>query len=80
MRGQFKRFLGSREVQAEPVSPLDLKEFTWVKDKAGYQILAITTFLEHDVVVYQSLDTKRIEISTIDQFCREYQAIYDFQN
>lgn len=63
------------------MQPLDLKKFVWNKDHKWYLILAITTFKGDDIVVYrESQDRAAIEIATVDDFCKHFQATYCLDN
>jgi hypothetical protein len=56
---------------------LDLKKFAWNRNHENFKILAITTFLDHDVVVYQKTHGNyKVDIATVDEFCRDFQATY----
>lgn len=58
------------------MEPLDLKKFAWNRDHAWYTIVAITDFQDQDVVVHRANETGKIEVSTVDDFCREFTAVY----
>jgi len=58
---------------------LDLKKFLWESKatKGNFIILAITTYKNDDVVVYrESQDRSQICVCSVDDFCRDFSAIY----
>ena len=63
------------------MEPLDLKKFVWNRNHKWYIILAITTFKDEDIVVYrESQDRAAIEIATVDDFCKQFQATYSLND
>jgi len=55
---------------------LDLKKFGWVRDHKNYTVLAITTFRDEDVVVFRAQEGGVVDILTVDEFCRTFDATY----
>lgn len=60
------------------MQPLDLKNFVWSKNHEWFLVLAIVTYNEEDIVVYrENKDRSRICVTSVDKFCREFQATYE---
>jgi hypothetical protein len=60
---------------------LDLKKFLWTCGHKNYEILAITTFKNDDIVVYRDLnDTHRVAVLSVDDFCRSFEAVYQISS
>ncbi len=59
------------------MQPLNLKNFVWTRDHKNYVILAITTYKEEDLVVYRDQHFPyEVDIATVSDFCRKFQATY----
>jgi uncharacterized protein YdeI (YjbR/CyaY-like superfamily) len=61
---------------------LDLKTFIWShkQTKEASIILAITTYKDDDIVVYRGWkDRAKIEVMSVDDFCKQHEATYQIE-